>query len=316
MLAQRKTRIAGGRRAAARGVAKRLEVAIVGAGRVGRALGQRLHEKGWRVGAVVARSLPSARAAVRAIGTGRPHAGISRDVLAARVVLIATPDDAIRNVATELAALGDWRGKIVLHASGALDRTALAPLAARGAATGSLHPLQTFSGRGVPALEGSTCAIEGDAQALRWARRIALELGCVPVVIPRGGKAAYHAAAAFAAGHVLSVMEAATQILMAGGFSRQKAQRALLPLTRQTLANFETLGPAPAWTGPARRGDFETVARHVAALRRFPPEVRAAYEALSRLSVRLLDARPHPKLRRLDTIFVRQPKAPGRKDPI
>ncbi len=284
----------------------------MGAGRVGRALARQLHEKGWRVGAVVARSLPSARAAVRAIGAGRSQAGISPEVLAARVVLIATPDDAIRGVAAELAALGNWRGKIALHTSGALDRSALAPLAARGASTGSLHPLQTFSGRSIPALEGCTCAIEGDAQALRVARRIARELGCVPVTIPRDSKAAYHAAAAFAAGHALGVMEAATRILMAGGFSRQKAQRALLPLTRQTLANFESLGPVPAWTGPARRGDFETVARHVAALRRFPPEVRAAYEALSRLSVRLLDARPHPKLRRLDTIFVRQTRAPGR----
>src|SRR5579872_5625858 len=144
MLAQGKSRIAGGRRASvrgdkdalARGDKQRFDVAVVGAGRVGRALGQCLHEKGWRVGAVVARSLPSARAAVRAIGAGRPHAGISPDVLAARVVLIATPDDAIRGVAAELAALlplrgamrigrprqaasSTWRGKIVLHTSGA-----------------------------------------------------------------------------------------------------------------------------------------------------------------------------------------------------
>ena len=47
-------------------------VSIVGAGRVGRALGRRLHELGWHVGGVTGRSVSTARAAVRAIGAGQP----------------------------------------------------------------------------------------------------------------------------------------------------------------------------------------------------------------------------------------------------
>ena len=110
-------------------------VAIVGAGRVGRALGRRLSELGWRIGAVVCRSDAKARAAVRAIREGQPHSALTRQVVAADVILIATPDAAVRKVAGELARIGgeEIRGKVILHTSGALDRTALAPLERRGA---------------------------------------------------------------------------------------------------------------------------------------------------------------------------------------
>lgn len=280
-------------------------VAIVGAGRVGRALGLRLHELGWRIGAVVTQSQATARAAVRAMGDGRAHVGLTRQVLAADVVLIATPDGTIHGVAAKLARMGgeEWRGKVVLHTSGALDRRALAPLERCGAATGSLHPLQTFSGRAAPQLEGVVFAVEGSRAALRVARRIAQQLGGVPVALDGRSKPAYHAAGALVAGHVLGVVEAATRILMALGFTRRQAARALLPLARQTLQNFERLGPSASWTGPISRGDYATVARHVAALRRFPHEYSAAYKTLSRLVVSELARNRRATLRRLAQVL-------------
>ncbi len=257
-------------------------VAIVGAGRVGRALGRRLSELGWRIGAVVCRSDAKGRAAVRAIGDGQPHSALTRQVVAADVILIATPDAAVRTVA----------GKVILHTSGALDRTALAPLERRGAATGSLHPLQTFSGRGVPELEGAFMAIEGAPGALQWARRIARSLGGIPVRIDGRSKPAYHAAGVLVAGHGLALVEAATRMLMTLGFTRRHAARALLPLMRQMLDNFERLGPGSAWTGPLSRGDYSTIAAHASALRRLPREYRRAYVALSWLGVALLSRHP------------------------
>lgn len=280
-------------------------LAIVGAGRVGRALGRRLHELGWPIGSVVTQRETTARAAVRAIGDGRAHAMLTRQVLGADVVLIATPDHAIAGVAAKLARMGgeEWCGKVVLHTSGALDRTALRPLERCGAATGSLHPLQTFSGRGVPQLEGFVFALEGDRRALATARRMARELGGLPVRMHGRNKAAYHAAGAFVAGHMLGMVESATRILMSVGFTRRQATRALLPLLRQTLENFERLGPGASWTGPVSRGDYGTVARHVAALRRSPREYRQAYAALARLSAVVLARNPRATLRRLAQVL-------------
>lgn len=309
-------------------------VSIVGAGRVGRTLGKRLRELGWRVGAVVTRSAPTSRAAVRAIGAGsplalpmaaRPFSGARKGtalavpkrpplpgalapeaqvvsaLFSADVVMVAVPDDALLSVARQLAHIGGHacHGKIFLHTSGALDRSVLAPLARRGAATGSLHPMQTFSGRGVPELRHVIFAVEGDRRAQRAAQRIARALGGVPVTIDGRSKPAYHAAGALAAGHALALVEAAAQILIEIGFTRRRALQTLLPLIRQMLDNFERLGPRAAWTGPIARGDYATVAKHGNALRRYPREFQQAYAALALLAARVLSKEPAATLAQL-----------------
>ncbi len=269
-------------------------LAIIGAGRVGRALVRRLRELGWKIGAVVTRSEASARRAVRFIGAGRACAGMTRQILASRVILIATPDDEIAAVAQELARIGEeeLRGKVVLHTSGAMDSAVLDAVQSRGAAVGSMHPLQSFSGVSVPSMEGKVFTIEGETSAVRVARRIACALGGSPVRIAGSKKLLYHAAAAMAAGHVLAVEEAATQLLLSLGMKRSEAVRALLPLTRQVLENFERLGPRAAWTGPLSRGDFNVVRAHLEALKESPKEFAHAYGALNRLAARVLSHDP------------------------
>ena len=274
---------------------------IIGAGRVGRALGRALSEAGWKIFGVVTRAKPSARRAVRFIGQGQAFAGISRQVLAPKYILIATPDSAIPHVAENLARLfaEDWKGKIVLHTSGALDSQILQPLHAFGASVGSMHPLQTFSGVGVPPLEGRVFAIEGDPGALRLARQMVRALGGDVLHLPASGKVLYHAAASMAAGQVLALIEAATTAMMSLGVKRRDAVRALLPLARQVLNNVERLGPRAAWTGPLSRGDYGVIAAHFAALHRFPREYAGAYEALNQLAARLLSRDPEDTISQL-----------------
>jgi predicted short-subunit dehydrogenase-like oxidoreductase (DUF2520 family) len=263
---------------------------IIGAGRVGRALGRRLHELGWKIGAVVTQNEASARKAVRFIGAGKARATLSREVLASRLILISTPDDAVVRVAEELARIGaeELRGNVVLHTSGALNSSALKAIRDCGACVGSVHPLQSFSGVTIPPLEGKVFAIEGDPAAIRLARQIVRALGGLPVQIAGGSKVLYHAAAAFAAGHVLAVEESATRLLMLAGMKRGEAVRALLQLTRQVLENFERLGPRAAWTGPLARGDYGVVAAHLAAMKRLPREFWNAYAALNSLATLVL----------------------------
>ncbi len=321
-------------------------ISIVGAGRVGRTLGKRLRELGWRIGAVVTQSPATARAAVRAIGAGIPQVlpanlfwanplrgsglqlrhkrslgkgafalsasrpGLDREApevnpfchaLESDVILVAVPDGAIETVARRLAQKCGkaCRGKVVLHTSGALDRSVLAPLARCGAATGSLHPMQTFSGRALPNLKGVIFAVEGDARARRAAQQIARHLGGVPVTIKGASKPAYHAAAVLVAGQALGLVEAATRILRRAGFTRRRAVAALLPLMRQMLDNFERLGPQAAWTGPVARGDLAVVAEHRKALKKFPREFREAYAALSLLAGRVLSKKPAATIQQL-----------------
>jgi len=279
-------------------------LAIVGPGRVGRALGKRLRETGWRITVVAARSEASAKRAIRFIGGGRPVRGTPATLAAASVILITVPDDAIAGVARELARTAgeDLRGKVVLHTSGARDASVLAALRNCGASVGSMHPLQTFSGVSVPPLEGKVFAVEGDELAIRAARNIARALGGVPVAISADKKPLYHAAGAFAAGLSLAMEEAGVQMLMATGLKCREAQNALLSLTRQMLEHYQKLGPQKAWTGPLARGDFAVVASHERALRQFTPEFLDAYRAVSRLSAQVLSHDPAATLRQLHAV--------------
>lgn len=257
---------------------------------MGRALGRRLRELGWRIGVVAARTEASARKAVRFIGEGQPQAGVTRQVFGSKTILVSVPDDVIARVADELARMGgeELRGKVVLHTSGALNAGVLQSVRACGAAAASMHPLQTFSGVGVPPLEGKVFGIEGDEIAVRVARKIARELGGTPVSIAAALKPLYHAAGAFAAGHVLALEEAGVQMLMRAGMKRREATRALLALSRQVIDHYEKLGPGKAWTGPLARGDYGVVAGHEEALQQLAPEFLEAYQAVSRLAARVL----------------------------
>ena len=286
-------------------------LAIVGAGRVGRALGRRLRELGWKIGAVVTRNESSARRAVRFIGSGTPLPSMSRRILQSTCILIATPDSAVASVAEELTRIGgeELKGHIILHTSGALDSTVLRAVRQQGAAVGSMHPLQTFSGVTVPPLEGKVFAIEGAAQAVRKARKIARAVGAAPSPIEAPNKPLYHAAGALAAGHALVVVESAIQLLMALGTKRAEAMRALLPMTKQVLQNYERLGVKAAWTGPLARGDYEVVAKHVAALQGYSPEYHNAYEALNRLAEKILPRDGEENAERNDDVYAAHPSS-------
>ncbi|MGC2416330.1 MAG: Rossmann-like and DUF2520 domain-containing protein [Candidatus Acidiferrales bacterium] len=277
-------------------------VSIVGAGRVGISLGKHLRELGWRIGAVVTRSKATARAAVRRIGAGKPFDRLTSEVCTADVILFATPDDVLPAIVRDLARIAGagCKGKIALHTSATLDRSALAPLARLGASTGSLHPMQAFGGKVVPKLKGVIFGIEGDAKARRMAQSIAKSLGGIPVVIETADKPAYHAAAVMAGGSIYPVLEAGLELLMSIGFTRQRASQTLLPLLRQILDNIERIGPRAAWTGPLSRGDYAVVAKHMNALRRYPPEFAKSYAALAQLAARVLSKDPTATSKHLD----------------
>ncbi len=280
---------------------------------MGRALGRRLRELGWKIGSVVTNSEPSARKAVRSIGAGQARAFMTRQVLMAQVILITTPDRSVAAVAQELARIGaeELQGKTDLHTSGALSSDVLDPVRRCGAVVGSMHPLQSFSGVGVPPLDGKVFAIEGDTAAVRMGRQIARSLGAIPVRIEGAKKPLYHAAGAMAAGNVLALMEAATRLMTATGMKRREAVRALMPLTRQVLENFELLGPRAAWTGPLSREDYGVVATHTAAMKDVPAEFAEAYEAVNRLAARVLSQDAATMLADLEKISVAK-KARGK----
>ena len=190
-------------------------------------------------------------------------------------VLLCVPDDAI----TEMAGrLGSSPPALVGHVSGATTLDALAPAAERGAATFSLHPLQTFADGETPT-EGTPAAVAGSTdESLEYARALADALGMRPFEVPEEQRAAYHAAAAMASNLLVALEESAAEVLARIGVG--DARELLTPLVLRTAANWAERGPA-ALTGPVARGDRATVQRHRVALAENAPELVRLYDVLA-----------------------------------
>jgi len=258
------------------------EFAILGAGRLGRTLGRLLALRGYLPTGLSCRTLRSARQARAFIGGGDPTTSNSQAAARAPLVLIATPDREIVPVALQLsrARLG-WTGRIVAHTSGALSSAALDPLKSRGALVASLHPLASVADpRPDIALHGTPFAIEGAPRAVRVLRRLVLDMGGVPVAIPRQAKALYHLIACILSNDLVAFLACGFEAARGLGLGPRQAARLYLPLIRGTVENVARLGPVKALTGPVSRGDVATLRLHTEALRTLPADVRRLHRIL------------------------------------
>ena len=184
-------------------------------------------------------------------------------------MFLTVPDGAVAAVAAKLAAAGadipDTVGFV--HASGALQLGALAPLGERHP-VGSFHPLRSFPEPGPPdAFKGIVIAVDATRPSLlRVLKRLARDLGAKPRRVEDSERALYHAAAVFASNYVVALLGEAAGLLEALGWSEQEAVRGLAPLAEGAIANVTKRGPTAALTGPIRRGDALTIRRHLVAL--------------------------------------------------
>jgi predicted short-subunit dehydrogenase-like oxidoreductase (DUF2520 family) len=195
----------------------------------------------------------------------------------AEAILLCVPDEAISEVAAILAPQAK-SARFAGHTSGASTLAALEPFATAGAATFSLHPLQTVPDT---ATDFTACpaAIAGsDDEALAFARRLAERLAMRPFEVPEERRAAYHAAAAIASNFLVALEQSAAELLERAGVD--DARELLSPLVLRTAANWSERG-ADALTGPIARGDEATVARHLEAVRAVDPELAELYSALA-----------------------------------
>jgi predicted short-subunit dehydrogenase-like oxidoreductase (DUF2520 family) len=260
-----------------------LGVGVVGAGRVGTALAAALRRSGHRIVAVSAVSAASLDR-VAAILPGTPVRSPQDVVASADLVLLTVPDDALAGLVSGLAATGsELAGRLVMHASGRHGLAVLEPATRRGALPLALHPVMTFTGRpdDVDRLAGVSFGVTTPEQLRPVAEVLVMEMGGEPVFIAEEDRDLYHAALAGAANHLVTQVVQAADLLSAAGVAQPS--RMLGPLLGAALDNALRLGDA-ALTGPVARGDAETVARHLAALRAAAPEALPAYLALARLT--------------------------------
>jgi predicted short-subunit dehydrogenase-like oxidoreductase (DUF2520 family) len=249
-----------------------LRFSIAGPGRVGSSLAR------WALAAGAELVAVAGRRPRQAAWPGGPACGDLQDLQTAGqdLLLVAVRDENLAAAAGTLAR--HLQARVVLHTSGSLDASALAPLRAAGSAAGSLHPLKAFP-QPLPdpaEARGVFFAVDGDAAARELAERLAGAWGGVAAEVPAAARPLYHFAATLAAGGVVTLLAAAAEIAGRLGLPQEVARgylelaRGAVGAARESLDAGRPLGSAI--TGPAARGDGATLERHLEALRRLAPE--------------------------------------------
>lgn len=278
-------------------------IGIIGAGAAGGALARALSARGARVVAVAARTVAHARALAAALPGAVAPTDPAGVCAASDLVFLAVPDDALPSVAATLS----WRaGQGAIHLSGVRGAEALAPAAARGAATAALHPLMTFA-RADPRepasamlqrLAGCAWALEsGDAALGVTLERLVAALGGHTLRLGAQDRVPYHLAAVLASNYVVALMGGAARLWETFGMPADAAVEALAPLLRAAVGRITDEGLPRALSGPIARGDVGTVAAHLAWLEARASgdphwaALRDAYVALGRLAIPLAEAK-------------------------
>jgi predicted short-subunit dehydrogenase-like oxidoreductase (DUF2520 family) len=247
-------------------------VTLIGAGNLAQAMGPALRAAGYRIDAVVGRQTASSRrrAAMLAKSVGSRAILLEQAAPTADIIWICHTDDALGTTARALARKAGWRGKSVFHSSGALTSDVLAPLRRAGAHVASLHPMMTFVPGTTPKMQSIPFAVEGDEKAVAMARRIVRALGAEVFTIPKAAKPLYHALGSFSSPLIVATLVTAERVGRGAGLTATQTRKVMAPILMQTLGNYLERGAAAAFSGPIKRGDLNTVRRHLKMLRRVP----------------------------------------------
>ncbi len=193
------------------------------------------------------------------------------------LLIIATPDDQVRRVAASVVPV---ETTVVIHLAGSLGLDVLGTHPRRG----SVHPLVPLptAATGADRLRsGLTFAVAGDPMT----GAVVASLGGRLVTVEDSRRASYHAAASIAANHMVALIGQVERVAASAGLPLD----AFAHLMRAALDDAVDLGPRRALTGPAARGDWDTVDRHRRALSTLSGQRTelAAYDAMVGLARRL-----------------------------
>jgi predicted short-subunit dehydrogenase-like oxidoreductase (DUF2520 family) len=268
-----------------------IRLAIVGPGKVGQVLARGFAAAGVDVLGFVGRDPGRAAAAAARCGTGR--ALDVSGLATAHVVVFAVGDPQLAEAVAACAGAPPRACSLWLHTSGRFGLEVLDPLQGLECRLGALHPVAPFTSTTAASdLRGQPAVLLGSPGAATLLERLCDLLGMRPLWSTGGDRLLYHAACALAANGLTALRDAVDAALHAAGvLPAPDADLLASALMGSALSLCGSVGPTAALSGPAVRGDVETVADHRRAIERLAPSALPAYLALMSHAVAIAERR-------------------------
>lgn len=249
-----------------------MKITIIGSGNVGYHLSQRLKEVGHTIVQIFSRKTNKVIRISRIVGAS-PIDNLSSLQSGANLYIIAVKDDAIGIVAEKMRKKlsgNTW----VVHTSGSVPSTVLAPHFNN---YGVFYPLQTFSINRIADFLNIPILIDSNKELMKN-RLLQLAETISPKVysINDEQRAKLHVTAVMVNNFTNHLYAIAEDILR----QEELPMEVLIPLIQET-SNKVSLFPAKEMqTGPAARGDENTIERHLEFLDQYE-QYKQVYEVLT-----------------------------------
>jgi len=248
-----------------------MKVVCIGSGNVATHLASAFKASGADLLQVYSKTLANA-SALASVLNSQAIDNLDQLDRSADLYLLSVKDDAITSVLKQLKGL---KG-LVVHTAGAVS---LSVFKDQGLSRyGVLYPLQTFSkNRALDFSSVPLCLEAGTAADLRILHQIAAQVSGSVYEVNSDDRKSLHLAAVFACNFSNHLYHLSATLLERNHLDFDM----LKPLILETAAKVQTAKPYDVQTGPAVRGDEETMNRHLDLLQD-QPSLTSIYETLSK----------------------------------
>lgn len=251
------------------------EISIIGTGKAGTSLAHSLKKKGWKIRFLFDKYKSMAIESRKILGEGK--IGEIEEILEkGNFFILSVPDSELEKIAKKIAEKSNnLAGKTFIHLSGSLSNKVLIPIRERGGLIGALHPIFPFPTKVTEIPEGVYFGWDGESRALRKCIRIVKDLKGKLIKIKKE-KVLYHLGCSIASNLISILYLIAVEKSKKAGIKEEISKDFLLQLCLNSLNSVRDNG----WegvTGPAARGDKETIANH---LKNLSPREKNIYKEI------------------------------------
>lgn len=254
---------------------------ILGAGRVGSALAYHFHKSKIKIIGIIEKNETRHSYLKKFFPETLINSSPTQEIISkSNLVFISVQDDHLSIVTEQLCDPStNFKNKIIVHTSGAHSSKILSPLKKQNAQIASAHPIYAFSENDPDkiSLKNVYFDLEGDASAVEILTSLFQKVGINTIKITAEQKLAIHTASVFYSNYFVGLAQVAQMVLQASQISPDNYWQPFVPLIQSTIHNLSSKTPEEALTGPIKRGDIQTIEKHLNFLNENLPEAKKIY---------------------------------------